>query len=133
VLCLQETWHDVDSPIFERLRRGDFAVVDVRRPRLVQGMSVNHGGLTIVAVPSVRLSLVSLPSRPTTFEHICACLSVPGSAASVPLAVVYRSGSLPPSSIFIDELSSSREQFAVAVELFYFIGDTYFDRFIYVR
>jgi hypothetical protein len=89
VLYMQDTRHDVGSPVFERLRCGGFAVMDAPRPRLVQDTSANHGGVAIVAVPSVQLSLVSLPSRPPTFELVCAGMSLQGSAVTVLQAVIY--------------------------------------------
>ena len=51
VMCLVETWHDVDSINFSRLRMSGYQVVDRPRPRAADDLSLstNHGGVTIVA------------------------------------------------------------------------------------
>jgi len=55
VLCLTETWHDADSPVFGRCRASGFPVIDRPRPRVRDDLSVNHGGVAILAArPRVR-------------------------------------------------------------------------------
>jgi hypothetical protein len=54
-------------------------------------LSVNYGGVAIVACPGIRLSPVNLVASPTTFEAAAARL-VEGSF-SVAIVVIYRQGS----------------------------------------
>ena len=53
VLGLTETWHDTDSPVFDRCRMAGFSVVDRPRARVRDDLSVNHGGVAIVAAPGM--------------------------------------------------------------------------------
>ena len=75
VLCLVETWHDTDSVCFRSLRSDGYRVVDRPRPRLPSEwstLSTNHGGVAIVSVPGIRLSLMQLDVDSTSFELLCA-------------------------------------------------------------
>ena len=51
VLFLVETWHDADSISFGRLRADGFHVVHRPRPRVLDDLSTNHGGVAAVAAP----------------------------------------------------------------------------------
>jgi exonuclease III len=124
VLCLVETWHDVDSVAFRRLRVDGFTVVD--RPRLrptdCATMSSNHGGVAICAVPGVRLfarrrcrrlRAVHHRGRPPELKQV----------SSAVIVVVYRPGSTVVHSAFYDELASVFEA-VVAYQLpVYVVGD----------
>jgi len=91
VMLLSETWHDSDSVSIRRLRAEGLQVLERARPRAwPSSLHVNHGGVAIAAVPGVHMAAVSLVGRQRilTFEHLCACLVVRGSACTVLL--VYR-------------------------------------------
>lgn len=55
-----ETWHDTDSSIFAHLHAAGYDVINAPRPCTVDDMSVNHGGIAVLALSSVQLPLVSL-------------------------------------------------------------------------
>ena len=79
VLCLVETWHDTDSICFHRLRSDDYQIVDRPRqwpPSESSTLSVNYGGVAIVSVPEVCLSMISLSFDPASFEFVCARITV---------------------------------------------------------
>lgn len=61
VLFLVETWHDSDSVCLRRLRAYGFQVVDRPRPRERDDtLATNYGGVIVIAVPGVRLTLLEL-------------------------------------------------------------------------
>jgi len=75
VMLLCETWHDPDSVSIRRLRADGFTVVECARPRsriAATSLSVNHGGVVVVASAVQRLSAVDLGFNPTTFECVAA-------------------------------------------------------------
>ena len=73
LLCITESWHDSDSVVLGRLRCAGFSVVDRPRPRAVGAneLSVNHGGLVVVAAAGISLSPIAITVTPTTFELLC--------------------------------------------------------------
>ena len=122
VLGLVETWHDVGSPVFSRLRADGFNIIDVPRPRLVDDMSTNHGGVAVIARLTVRLQPVSLVHQPfSTFEHVCVRLTT--ASDSILLVVVYRPGSVAPSISFVDDISSMIERLVTLGGPVYLVGD----------
>jgi len=50
-VCMTETWHDTDSPVFGRCRASGYSVVDHPRLRTRDDLSVNHGGVALLAAP----------------------------------------------------------------------------------
>ena len=90
VLCLTETWHDVDSAVIARLRSAGFSVVDRPRLRVRDDLSVNHGGVAIITAPGITLSSFSVGLVPTTFE-VAACHII-NRRCRVAVVVVYRPG-----------------------------------------
>ena len=48
VMCLVETWHDVDSINFSRLRMSGYQVVDRQRPRAADDLSLSTNHVSIV-------------------------------------------------------------------------------------
>ncbi len=76
LMCLVETWHDVDSINFSRLRMGGYQVADRPRPCAADDLSLstNHGGVAIVASPGIQLSPFNIAVSPTTFEFTAARL-----------------------------------------------------------
>ena len=76
VMCLVETWHDSDSVCIRRLRSDGFQVVERARPRppdesMYSSSSTNHGGVAVVAVSGVRVSLLNVSGDSSSFESLC--------------------------------------------------------------
>jgi len=105
VLCLTETWHDADSLVFDRCRASGFSVVNRPRPRVHDDLSVNHGGVTILAAQGTSLLRLSINSSPSTFEVVTCHVTTGRHRAAV--AVVYRPGSQPITAQFFEDLTSS--------------------------
>jgi hypothetical protein len=105
VTCLVETWHDSDSVSIGRLRAQGFVVVDRPRPRLRDGLSINHGGIVVFAASNIQLSILPLASPPS-FELLC--VRVTSGRTSEVLAVIYRPGSQSVQPQFFEDLHSIR-------------------------
>ena len=111
VLFLTETWHDADSVCLRRLTASGYQVVHRPRPRLRDdSMLTNHGGVAVVAVPGVRLSMLDLGVRPQSFELICVRVGV-GSSSCI-AATIYRPGSEDVTAAFHDEMSDMLDRLA---------------------
>ena len=123
LLCLTESWHDADSAVLGRLRCAGFNVVHRPRPRTAgtDDMSVNHGGIVVVAAANVVLSPIVIDDQPTTFEVVCVRAAV-GSFHAV-VIVVYRPGSMAVQQKFFDELTVILDRFASHQEPIYVVGD----------
>ena len=122
VLCLVETWHDADSVCIRRLRMSGDQVVDKPRPRNADDLSVNHGGVAIVAGQGIRLSPVTVAvDAPSTFEYTAA-RTVDGSFAAT-IVVVYRPGSQAVQWSFYDEFAALLEVIEVRQERVFIVGD----------
>jgi hypothetical protein len=126
ILCLQETWHDADSPVLGRLRcSGGFTVVDAPQPRLqstINTMGINHGGVAVIAASSGQLLPAPMAGLyVSTFELVVVRTSA--NDRWVLLAVVYRPGSVHPSTTFVDERSSLLERLAVAGETVFLVDE----------
>lgn len=68
VMLLCETWHDSDSVPIRRLRADGYRVVERARPRprrAEPSLSVNHGGVAIVAAAGIQLTAVDVGLQPT--------------------------------------------------------------------
>jgi len=94
LLCLTETWHDADSAVLGRLRCNGYIVVDRPRPRVTgaDDLSVNHGGVLVMASADISLSPSAVPDQPSTFEMVCVRAVTEQFSAIV--VVVYRPGSM---------------------------------------
>jgi len=122
LLCLTETWHDVDSAVLGRLRGAGFNVVDRPRPRVgTAAMTVNHGGVVVIAAAGVVLSPIVIDDQPTTFELVCVRATVGRSSAIV--VVLYRPGSAAVQQKFFDELTAILDRVATYQEPIYITGD----------
>jgi hypothetical protein len=123
VLCLTETWHDVDSVALRRLRTYGFSVVDRPRPRsALADLSPNHGGVAVVAVPGIHLASVStVADSPSSFETLCVRVTS-GQFAAI-IVVVYRPGSSAVQPVFFSELSSLFDVVAAFQESVFVAGD----------
>ncbi len=111
VLCLTETWLDIDSAVINRCRCAGYSVIDQPRPRVHDDLSVNHGGVAILAVPGVSLLPLPMGLSPTTFEFTASY--VVAHQCRVAVIIVYRPGSQSVTTEFFSELSSLLERLAV--------------------
>src|SRR6218665_1626088 len=108
VLGLTETWHeDADDVSLRRLRSTRLQMLERARPvrpvAKTDDISYqNYGGVAVVASSAVRLSKISAPFEPITFEHLIARVTVSGSSHI--FAVVYRPGSAKVTAAFFDEV-----------------------------
>jgi exonuclease III len=84
-------------------------------------LSINHGGVAIVACPGICLSPVNLAASPTTFEAAAARL-VEGSF-SVTIVVIYRPGSAAVHTQFFEEFSALLDIVAILQERVFLVGD----------
>ena len=123
LLCLTESWHDADSAVLGRLRCAGYNVADRPRPRAADAdnLSVNHGGVAVVAAADISLSPIAVADQPSTFEMVCVRVAVGHFSAIV--VVVYRPGSAPVVQTFYDELAVVLDRVAVYQEPIYVTGD----------
>jgi len=121
VLGLTETWHDTDSPVFGRCRASGYSAVDRPRIRTRDDLSVNHGGVALVAAPGTLLSPLSTGPPQSTFEAVASYVTTGRSRAAV--VVVYRPGSQSVTSQFFDELSALLERLVVLSVPLFVTGD----------
>jgi len=107
VLGLTETWHeDADDVALRRLRSTGLQMLERARPvrpgaKTNDIFYQNHGGVAVVASSAIRLSKISAPFEPITFEHLIARVTVSGSSHI--FVVVYRPGSAKVTAAFFDE------------------------------
>ena len=121
LLCLTESWHDADSVVLNRLRCAGYTVVDRPRPRLTDDMSVNHGGIVVIASTDVSLTPIAIADQPTTFEVVCARVVIGRFTAIV--VVVYRPGSAAVQQKFYDELAAVLDRAATYQDAVFIVGD----------
>src|SRR6218665_3548596 len=85
-LGLAETWHeDADDVALRRLRSTGLQMLERARPvgpgaKTDDVFYQNHGGVAVVASSTVRLSKISAPFEPITFEHLITRVTVSGSS-----------------------------------------------------
>src|SRR6218665_1247242 len=97
VLGLTETWHEnADDVSLRRLRSTGLQMLERARPvwpdtKTDDIFYQNYGSVAVVASSAIRLSKISAPFEPITFEHLIARVTVSGSSHI--FAVVYRPGS----------------------------------------
>ena len=107
ILGLTETWHeDADDVALRRLRSTGLQMLERARPvrpgaRTDDIFYQNHGGVAVIASAAVRLSKITAPFEPITFEHLIARVTVSGN--SFVFVVVYRPGSAAVTAAFFDE------------------------------
>ena len=117
VLCLRETWHeDSDAISIKKLRADGLQVLEhsrsIQKPAKTEDCTsfINHGGVVILAPTNLKLEKVQLRSVPKTFQHLCARVTSRG--ASCIVVLLYRSGSQPVSTLFLEEQKAILEQVA---------------------
>jgi hypothetical protein len=123
VLSLVESWHDPESAVIGRLRCAGFNVIDRPRPRVMaDDLSVNHGGIVVVAANDVVVSpITSLTGGPTTFELVAVRVAV-GHFAGI-VVTLYRPGSVAVQQTFFEELASVLDRVATYNVPVYVVGD----------
>jgi exonuclease III len=115
VLCLVETWHEVDSATFRRLLKDGYQVS-------VGDLATTHGGIALVAAPGVGLAPVTVVDYiPTSFEMACARLT--SDCLSGIVVVIYRPGSAAVQSSFFEELAAVFDGIATHQEPVFVVGD----------
>jgi len=124
VMLLCETWHDADSVSIARLRADGFSVIERARPRVSEmSLSINHGGVAIVAAAGVRMSAIDVGLQPTTFECVAARVTSSSSPQSVVVVVVYRPGSSTVTATFFSELTDLLDRLLTYVDPVLLAGD----------
>ena len=121
LLCLTELWHDVDGAVLGRLRSAGYNVVDCPRPRTADDMSVNHGGVVVIAASDITLSSITVADQPGTFELVYV-RAVSGRFSAV-VVVLYRSGLTAVQCRFFDELSAVLDRVDTYPDPVYITGD----------
>jgi hypothetical protein len=109
VFCFAETWHDVDSACIGRFRSAGYHVVDRLRPRVVDDLSVNHGGVAIVASPDVEHSPIEF-DQSSTFEIVGVRATV-GRFTGIVVAI-YRPGSAVVPPLFFEGFTAVLDRIA---------------------
>ena len=106
-----------------RFRSAGYNVVDRPRPRAAgDDLSVNHGGVVVIAGADVALSPITIDGvQPTSFESLCVRVAVGRFTAIV--VVLYRPGSAAVQQKFCDELSTILDRLATYQEPIYVVGD----------
>jgi len=121
VLSLTETWHDTDSPVFGCCCASEYSVADRRHLRTRDDVSVNHGGVALVAAPGTLLSPLSTGPSQSTFEAVASYVTIGRSRVAV--TVVYRPGSQSVTSQFFNELYALLERLVVLSVTLFVTGD----------
>jgi len=86
-----------------------------------QTVTVNHGGVLVMASSDISLSPIAVPDQPSTFEMVCVRAVTEQFSAIV--VVVYRPGSVTVQQSFHDELAAVLDRVAVYQEPIYVVGD----------
>jgi len=123
LLCLTESWCDSDSAVLGRLRNAGYNVIDRPRPRRAgtDELSVNHGGIVVVAAVNISLSPLVDFYQPTTFELLCVRAVVGRFSTSI--VVIYRPGSAAVTPKFFEELAVVLDRVAIFQEPIFVVGD----------
>jgi len=122
VLLLVETWHFGDSVAIRRLRADGFSVIESARPRrVVDPLSVNHGGVAIVATPGIHLTAIDIGLQPSTFEVVAA--RVVSATSSCIVAVLYLLDSSTLTAAFYTEFGHLMDRLSSYVDPIIVAGD----------
>jgi len=95
----------------------------ILRPRAtgVDDLSVNHGGVLVMASADVSLSPIAVPDHSSTFEMVCVRAVTDHFSAIV--VVVYRPGFVAVQQSFNDELAAVLDRVAIYKEPIFVVGD----------
>ena len=110
LLCVTESWHDADAAVAGRLRFSGFNIADRPRPLVdSDDLSINHGGVVVIAASDVALSPIAVcDPQPTTFQLLCVP-AVVGQFSAV-VVTLYRPGSASVQQMFLYELAVVLDQ-----------------------
>jgi len=89
--------------------------------RLYASLTANHGSVSIVSAPGVRLTAVDVGFAPSTFE--CVAGRVSSNSSSFIVLVVYRPGSSAVTSSFYAELGEVLDRLSTFVDAVVLVGD----------
>ena len=105
------------------LRNAGYNVIDRPRPRCAgtDELSVNHGGIVVVAAVNISLSTLVDFHQPTTFE-LLRVRAVVGQF-SISIVVIYRPGSTAVTRKFFEELAVVLDRVAIFREPIFVVGD----------
>jgi len=84
-------------------------------------LSVNHGGIVVVATANISMSPIVDADLPTTFKMLCFRAVFGQFSATV--VVIYRPGSIAVTLKFFDELAAVLDPVADFQEPIYIVGD----------
>jgi len=124
VMFIVESWCDANSVCLQQMRAAGYNVVDKPRPRLrtrVDDLSVNQGGIVVIAVAGVRLTVIDVGVSPRSFELLC--VRVSSGSSSCVAVVVYRPGSAAVTQSFFVELSDVLDRVMTYADPIYVVGD----------
>ena len=92
-----------------------------RTRRAEAQLTVNHGGVVIVAAAGVRLTSIDVGIQPSTFEFVAG--RVASGTSSCIVVVVYRLGSSPVTPLFFTELADLLDRLSTFVDPVVLAGD----------
>ena len=118
---VMQIFRDHQLAVLGRCRLAGYSVVDHPRVRVRDDLSVNHGGVAIVAALGTSLSPLLIGSPSSTFEAVAAHFTTGQSRAAI--VVVYRPGSQPVTAQFFDNLSTLLERLVILRLPLFVTGD----------
>jgi hypothetical protein len=122
VLSLVESRHDPESAVIGRLRCAGFNVIDRPRPRVTaDDLSVNHGGIVVVAANDVVVSPITSMTGGPMFELVAVRIVV-GYFVGIVVSL-YRPSSVAVQQTFFEELASVLDGFAIYNVPVYVVDD----------
>ena len=110
VMIISETWHCLNTDIsLRRLAPSGYAIIDAPRPVVHHNtnVSIAHGGLAVVHRSQFLSRRIIYPLQPTIFELLICSLKI--SLTDIIFVVIYRPGSQPVTTAFLDEFSTLLE------------------------
>ena len=76
VLVLTQTWHDCISDVpFRQAATTGYYIVNMRKPRQISNVGVNHGGIVVLHRDSFSSRPVMAPFQPPSFKLLVCHLS----------------------------------------------------------
>ena len=121
IAAVTETWHNAsDDPNLIACTPIDYCCIDRARPRQVDQIGSNHGGVCMFHHRAFRVRPLPLPNY-DRFEYISNYIQ--GRGINLIVIVIYRPGSEYITDAFIDELADLLERLAVFPSPLLILGD----------